>query len=66
MTVGGLIRNAGGLDDVYPAPTLVIAIPVIVPSAPIIGDPKAVVDVEPTPTSFPPSDVVAKLTVAVL
>ena len=30
-----------------------------------MGDPKAVVDVEPTPTSFPPSDVVAKLTVAV-
>ena len=54
------------MDDVYPAPTLVIAIPVIVPAAPIIGDPKAVVDVEPTPTSVPLKEVVAKLTVAVL
>ena len=54
------------MDEVYPAPTDVIAIPVIVPAALITGVPYALVDVVTTPTSLPPREVEPKLTTAVL
>ena len=64
--VGGLIRTDGGLDEVYPEPTAVIAIPVMVPAALITGVPNALVDVVTTPVVLSPIEVDAKLTIAVL